>query len=203
MVCASDLHAWRVLEACRHTGLRVPDDVAVLGSNRNPAIAELCQPTLSSVVYDVERVGYEAAALLGRLMAGHAGPTHPIHIPPLGIVAAESTAVRAASDPLVDQALAFIQTHREEGIGAAELSDAMPASVRTLERRFNRTLGRSPAAEIRRASIERAKNLLLTTRDPIAVIAAACGYQRCALAPDRHRAAGLQAYLFNASVTGY
>jgi len=52
----------------------------------------------------------------------------------------------------------------------------VPLSRRMLEIRFREVLGRSPAAEIRRVRLERARRLLIETRLPIPRIAVACGF---------------------------
>ena len=51
-------------------GTRVPDTVAVLGVDNDELLCDLADPPLSSVIPDVRRTGYEAAALLDRLMRG-------------------------------------------------------------------------------------------------------------------------------------
>ncbi|RYG69273.1 xylose operon transcription regulator XylR, partial [bacterium] len=70
IVACSDRRGQHVLEACRMAGVSVPDEVAVIGVDNIETFCELCQPPLSSVMPDGERVGYEAAALLSRLMHG-------------------------------------------------------------------------------------------------------------------------------------
>ena len=44
------------------------DDVAIMGCSNNEPVCEMCTPPLSSVQLDAERVGYEAAKLLDRIM---------------------------------------------------------------------------------------------------------------------------------------
>lgn len=176
IACASDLHAWRIIETCRQIGMRVPQDVAVIGSNRNPAIAEVCRPRLTSVVYNHERLGYEAARLLDRLIKGRPAPKVPIRIPSIGIIPGESTVLQQVGDPLVDQAILHIHEQLASGINVNKLIEGLPASRRALERRFIKTLGRTPAEEVRRIRIERAKSLIATTSRPLSEVAAECGY---------------------------
>ena len=73
MAC-NDARGQHVLEACGHLGAHVPDDIAVVGVDNADTFCELCNPPLSSVVPNAERIGVEAAALLDRLMAGHPAP---------------------------------------------------------------------------------------------------------------------------------
>src|SRR4029453_10165803 len=88
-----DVWALQVVEACRLGGLRVPEDVAVVGVDNDDLICELARPSLSSVVVPAERVGYEAAALLERLLAGARPPRGPVLIPPPGVVSRQSSDV--------------------------------------------------------------------------------------------------------------
>ena len=66
----NDSRGQHVLDACQRVNLSVPEEVAVLGVDDDVLLCELCDPPLSSVMPSPERVGYEAAALLDRLMVG-------------------------------------------------------------------------------------------------------------------------------------
>ena len=65
-----DIRGQQVLDACRSAGLAVPDEVAVIGVDNDALLCELASPPLSSVIPNTHRTGYEAAALLDRIMAG-------------------------------------------------------------------------------------------------------------------------------------
>ena len=86
LMACSDRHAQCVLDACRRAGLRVPDDVAVIGTDNDAVICRLSQPSLSSVADNPRRIGFEAAELLERIIRKKAGPTrhHPILVPRWG-----------------------------------------------------------------------------------------------------------------------
>lgn len=73
MAC-NDPRGQLVLEACRRVGILAPDEVAVIGVDNDEPICELCDPPLTSVYGDLKRVGYEAAALLDRMMRGEPAP---------------------------------------------------------------------------------------------------------------------------------
>ncbi len=57
-----------VVQACRNLGWRVPEDVAIIAGRNEETLCEGLRPTLSSVELGYERIGYEAAKLLDRLM---------------------------------------------------------------------------------------------------------------------------------------
>ena len=70
LLAANDARARHVLEASRTVGLRVPEDVAVLGVDNDEIVCELATPALSSIEQGARSLGYLAAALLDKVMAG-------------------------------------------------------------------------------------------------------------------------------------
>lgn len=197
MAC-DDLRARDVLDACRRCGLRVPEDVAVVGAGNDSLVCEVTDPPLTSVSIAADRVGYEAARLLGRLMDGQQVDGAPMIIPPVGVVARFSTQVATSDDADVAQAIDFIRDQVHAGIAVDDVLRVVPLSRRTLEMRFRAALGRSPAEEIRRVRIERAKRLLVETDADMAGVAQAAGFssanQLCetfrreaGLSPTRYR----------------
>ena len=171
-----DIWALQVVEACRLAGLRVPEDVAVLGVDNDDLLCELARPSLSSVVVPAERVGYEAAALLDRLLAGAKPPAGPILIPPPGVVSRQSSDVLAIDDPVVAQTVRFLRDSAHLPLRVADVLRAVPVSRRALERRFQAVLDRGLAAEIRRLHVDRAKQLLAESELPMHTIAERCGF---------------------------
>jgi LacI family transcriptional regulator len=111
----------------------------------------------------MERIGYEAAELLDRLMAGETAGFEERMIPPIGVVARLSTDVLAIDDPRVAAAVRFIRLHACQGITVREVLEQTPLSRTALERQFRRYLGRSPQAEIRSVQLKRVRQLLAET----------------------------------------
>ena len=178
LVAANDIHGLRALDACRRGGLAVPEEVAVVGADDDRELCELSDPPLSSVAFNPERAGYEAAGLLDRLMKGKKGPREPLRIQPLGVQARHSTDILAIADPYVAKALHFIRRHALEGINVRSILDEVPLSRRALEHRFRKLLGRTPKAEIQRLRIERVKVLLASTDLPIRRISDQLGFHQ-------------------------
>lgn len=166
-----DIRGRHVLDACRAAGLRVPDDVAVVGVDNDPVLCELADPPLSSVAPDTRRTGYVAAELLDRLMAGEPVPPEPHLIRPLGVIARRSTDALAIEDSDVSTAVRFIREHACDGISIAQVLDAVPLSRRALETRFRKLLGRTPHEEIVRVQVQRARELLTQTDLPLKAVA--------------------------------
>jgi LacI family transcriptional regulator len=70
----------------------------------------------------------------------------------------------------------FIRQHAHEGIGVGEVIANVRVSRRLLEQRFRQFFDRSPAAEIRRVKVERARKLLANGNDSVEAVASACGF---------------------------
>ena len=177
VVACNDVRGYHVLDACRVLGLVTPEEVAVVGVDNAETFCELCDPPLSSVVPDAERVGFEAAALLDLLMAGGTPPAEGLRIPPVGVVTRQSSDIMAFDDPTIARAVHFIRQQACAGIGVYDVIAALPVSRSALERGFRRRLGHSPHEEIRRVRLKRVKQLLAETDWPLERIAASAGYE--------------------------
>lgn len=177
LMACNDARARHVLEACRTLGLRVPDDVAVIGVDNDEMICDLTDPPLSSIEQGATRMGYQAAALLDRLMRSKAAPRLRFVVEPEGIVPRRSTDTLAVDDPDVALAMRFIRDHACEGIQIDDVVEAVGPSRSTVERRFKAVLGRTIHAEIERVRLECAKQLIANTDLPLKLVATQAGFK--------------------------
>ena len=166
----------RLLNAALELDISVPEELAILTIGNNKTICENQSVPLSSIDQNLERGGYEAAALLDRLMSGKRAPKKPILIPPLGVVVRRSTEVIAVAEPTVRKAMEFIARNLSKPIGSPQIADALEIKRPTLDALFREHLHHSVGDEIRRQRFARAKLLLETTKMPVADIAAETGY---------------------------
>jgi LacI family transcriptional regulator len=171
----SAIYGRRVAEAAALAGLRVPDDVAIITVDTDDLIGEMLHPPLSAVQLATERCGFEAARMLHRLMQGQKVPS-VVNVPPLGIAERQSTDVLAIQDDEVRKALRFIRQNASRPISVGQLLEHVSVSRRVLERRFRAVLQRTPAQEIRRTHLERAKLLLAQTSLSVPDVARASGF---------------------------
>ena len=187
----SDNDASRVLNACRDAQITVPEEVAILGVDNNELIC-LNQPTpLSSIRHDLERVGYEGAALLHRLMESPRSLRTPqtILIPPRGVAVRQSTQIEAVEDPLLRRAFAIIRRDLGRSVGVAQIADELAVSCAELNRVARRELGRTLADEFLRQRLARAKVLLTETDLTLEAIAHETGFCHAAHLANAFRAA--------------
>ncbi|WP_182111608.1 MULTISPECIES: LacI family DNA-binding transcriptional regulator [unclassified Actinotalea] len=77
---ANDLSAIRTMEVARGLGLRVPDDLSVIGFDNVPESA-MTVPGLTTINQPIRRMGSEAIRLLVGLIAGVAGTSTHLTLP--------------------------------------------------------------------------------------------------------------------------
>jgi LacI family transcriptional regulator len=177
LLACDDLLGQQVLDACHRIGAAVPEEIAVLGVDDDSLLCELSQPPLSSVRPDSERIGYEAASLLDRLMAGERPASAERLVAPLSICTRRSTDVLAIDDPVIAAAACYIRENACRGATMRDVLREVPMSRTVLEQRFRRYLGHSPRAEMRAVQLKRVRQLLAETDLPLDRIARLAGYK--------------------------
>ncbi len=175
MAC-NDIRGRQVIESCLQAGLRVPDDVAVVGVDEDCLLCELANPPMSSVVLNLERAGYQAAELLDGLMTGRVQRPQRVLVEALWVIPRRSTDVLAIEDRHVAAAVRFIRDHCREAITVSDVVSESHVSRRSLEIRFQNMLGRSIRRQIQQARLAWSKRLLVETNLSAEKIAQACGF---------------------------
>lgn len=177
LMAFNDLRAQQLLTLCEENGLAVPEEVAIIGVDNDDVICALSRPPLTSIEQNAEEVGYQAAALLDRLMQGETAPEPCLRIRPRCVVPRLSTDIVAVADADLAAALHYIRNHATDGITIEDLLEHVPLSRRTLERRFLAVLGRSPKDEIARVQLGYVEQLLSATDYSIEKIAQLAGFR--------------------------
>jgi LacI family transcriptional regulator len=172
--CANDPLACRVLDVCLELGRQVPEEVAILGVDNDPLYCGSVAIPLSSVIHDLQSIGYKAAEELERLMKG--APTSQQIIMPLGIVTRRSTDHKAVENPSVLAALRFIEEHYSRNIGVTDVAEGVSAPLRTLQHLFRKELDESVVDCIKRIRLAKAQEWLARPSVPVAEVAARCGF---------------------------
>jgi LacI family transcriptional regulator len=177
ILAVQDYRARLVMEMCREIGLRIPEDIAVIGVNNDPTACLFASPELTSVAHDGVRVGMEAAALLDRLIAKPNSPRSVLQIPPLGVVARDSTDTVAVDDETLRRALELIKTSYVDDIGIEQIAAKMSVSRRWLEKLFRVHLKNTPHEYLSDIRVRAAKKLLVA-KPPVKLndVARKCGF---------------------------
>lgn len=173
----NDFWAQLLMEACSEVGLRMPEDIAVIGMDNNEIICEHSTPTLTSIGRSSKRVGYEAAALLDRMIMGEPDLPEEVLISPSEIIFRESSDMLYCSDPLVRQAIEFMREHLREQFNMDTVAGHLGISKRKLERKFSEAVNSSPRQHLIKLRINHAKALIKREPDrTVQNIAQACGF---------------------------
>ncbi len=176
LMAGNDVCGRYAMQACRIAGLKVPDDVAVIGVDNDRLICDLTEPPLSSIAMNTEKAGYEAAQLLDRLMTGEKMTGQNIVVQPTHIVTRQSSEILAIEDREVAEAIRFIRRNARQAIAVSDVVNHAVMSRRSLEMRFHRALGRSIHNEIKRVRVQQIVRLLAETDLSVSEIAMKLGH---------------------------
>lgn len=174
-----DGRARLVLDACQAAGLRVPEDIAVLGVDNDTLLCESTVPTLSSIHTGGFRRGRIAAEMLDELMHEREPRERAVSLPPLSVVTRGSTGYDAMRDPIFGRAVSYIREKAAAGgVPVPDVARAAGCSRSYLDRGFREKLGMSVREAVLRMRLELVRTLLATTNRSVAEISADCGFTR-------------------------
>lgn len=180
LMAAHDLRALCVLDACRRRNIAVPEQVAVVGVDDDDVFCEAVDPPLTSIAHQAKAVGYQAAALLDRLMRGEQTADSTILVPPRLLIPRRSTDTIAVDDPAIAAALEFIRHNACGKISVSQIARHVNLARRSLERRFTRLVGKTPHQIIAEERLRRARQLLIDTDFTLEQIATMSGFSSAA-----------------------
>lgn len=175
MACNHDC-AQHVLEACKLTGLKVPEQIAIIGADNDKLVCGLADPPLSSIALNTQKAGYEAAKSMAKMIVHKKIRFSRILVHPTHVVERRSTDVLAVSDDLVASAINYINQHANRVVSVEDVAAAVGLSRRMLHNRFKQAIGRSIHDEIKRVRIQQAIRMLVETNMTVTEIALAMGY---------------------------
>ena len=167
------------IQICRAKGLHVPSDVSIMTYQDLRPVVEI-PPQITSIDDNYEKIGYEAAAMLDRMMDGQP-EGEVLFVPPRGIHARESTDYYAVEDPLVADALRYISANLSQKLVADDIAYEFAVSVSTLQKRFAKALGRGMGEETLRLRMSAVKVMLAEPEYTVAQIAEQTGFASAAV----------------------
>lgn len=170
-----DDQAERLIQRLLRAGWRIPRDAAVVGAG-NSAMASFRSPVpISSVQFRTTVIGQTAADMLLAAMAARRAPANE-PIPPLRVVARESSGPGMVSDDIVDRALRLMREHMADQTSEDGLAAMAGVSRGTLRSRFADAAGLAPSAVWRNIRLATAQDMLIQTDAKVEAIALMCGY---------------------------
>lgn len=176
VLCWNASGAREIIFACQEIGLQVPEEVAVLSQSDDDVLCEAAQISISGVRVAASTIGFQSARLLDRLLHGSKPPKQPLSIAPLEIALRQSTDTLAVCDTVLVKALAFIRQQATLPVLVNDVARHAGVSRRALERKFLEVLHRTPAQELRRHQLDRARQLLTDTNLPMPAVAERSGF---------------------------
>lgn len=174
--CMADELCRSVASACLTMGWAIPEQLAMVGCGNHVIICNAIDPTLSSIDMGYHQCGYEAAKLLDRLMQGDVPPTETQYTPPKALFVRRSSDAFSVSDPNVAQALRYMADHAGDALSVSSIARSAGLGRQSLERRFNRHMGRTINDELIRLRVERLKRLLVESDEPIKTLSPKAGF---------------------------
>lgn len=172
-----DLLAARVIETAGEAGWQVPGDLAVVGCGNIDLVCEFGSVPITSIACPLEEQAYQAAIMLDTLLSGKKIPQQKVVLPPIGLIARQSTNSVAAQLPLVKRALACMSAQlHDSALDARIVADHCGVSLRVLYREFEKDLRSTPMACLLRMRLRTAKDMLTQGGRKIEDVAEACGF---------------------------
>lgn len=172
--CSGDYMGYMVCAVARHCGLRVPEDLAIMGGG-GEIVGELSHPPLTSVLSSTRELGRVAAEVLEDWLEHGQPTTHHIEVGGAEIIERESTVGRSGRLALA-AVHRFIEEHAVRGIALDELVTVAGMSAKTLNQQYVAAFGVKPLDEANRLRIAAAKALLQSETLSVADVAKRCGF---------------------------
>lgn len=173
---SNDYCADGVLKVCAQGGLRVPDDLVVLGVDDDPIFCIHTDPSLSSLHPDFEAEGYVAAQTMAEFLAGRRPLQEIVVGGEMAVAERMSTAPCSPAGRLVRKADEIIARRASMGLTSDVLAGMLGISRRLLDLRYRQINGCSVRTAIELKRLDEVRKLLLGTHLPLKAVARACGY---------------------------
>jgi LacI family transcriptional regulator len=178
-----------LIRCCQALGLRVPEDVAVIGGD-DTDLSLAGVPTLTSMLPALETLGFEAVRLLMDLIAGKRPPGSIVRLRCVDLHVRESTGLRRPEICDIGGALQCIRDNACRGITVGQvIKQTQRVSKVTFHRRFREVVGKSPAEVIRDRKLDEVRRLLTSTDLPLTMVSDLCGFSSAKVLARVFRAA--------------
>ena len=171
--------ARKMLDSCRLKGIKVPDELRVIGTGNSPMYCERTFPTLSSYAIDHYRTAQDAARTLQRLIAGELTPQAASYEVLLADVTERASSVdERGSARIAQEAREFIRQSLQRGNtpSTRDIAFHLNVSVRKIEIDFFAIFGHTLRDEIADRRLDLLRQALRTSNEPIKTLVARSGF---------------------------
>ena len=175
LFCVHDRRAQQIIATASAAGLKIPQDLAVLGVDNDELLCEMTVPGISSIpVFDHER-GREVGRAMDALLDGR--DVERVRITQHDVVITRmSSSAEAISDPFVARAVEYACAHLDERPSLPALAKAAGCSKTVLNIHARRVLGRTISEELTRLQLDSAISRLADAQRTVEEIAQECGF---------------------------
>ena len=173
---ANDLFASEVLTVCSQRGIRVPQQVSVVGCDNDPLVCGNAHPTLSSFQLPFRDLGYKAAETLDWMLRKKNPPRRTIRVAGTHLFERGSTAHIPPATALVEKARAYIAEHACEGIRVVDVAAHIGVSRSLLDLRFRQVCDKTVLEDILNVRLAEVQRQLEKTSHTIIQIGRDCGF---------------------------
>lgn len=176
IIAVNDMRAKQILQVCEAVGIKIPEQLSIIGIDNDDTVNYLSNIPLSTIVQGTERMGYKAAELLDKFFNGIDIGLPRILIEPKEVLGRRSTDYKSLKDPFVMQAMHFIRNNACKGIKTQQVLEEVQISRSNLELRFKSEMNKTIHQVIHDEKFEKSKYLLKNSTLSINEIYQICGY---------------------------
>ena len=158
-------------------GIRIPDEISLLGVDNDEFMCNISSPTLSSIRLNFEKHGYEIAETLFQMVKQKKTWPARIAVEAIGVVERMSTKRKVISDPYIREIVDFISRNYTQDIDISKLTSFIPFSRRAIEMKFKKEMyPHTITSYIMKLRLEHFCHLLEHTSMPIKEAAEQSGF---------------------------
>ena len=163
-------------EVIYRSGVKVPEELAILGIDNLEYICNSQMPQLSAIDTNAFDVGFRSVEIMARLLAGETVPHMTLIAPKKRVVERESTDFYAVGNEKLRRMILFARQHISEGITVCRLANEFSMAVPSLDELFLRHLRNTPKRFLIELQLKRAEELLKQGNLKIAAVAQESGF---------------------------
>jgi LacI family transcriptional regulator len=176
ILCPAHGSGGYLIRCCQALGLRVPEDIAVIGADEMD-LSLTCEPTLTSIVPSREMLGFEGMRLLQEWIESKKPPASIVRLHRMELQVRASTGLRKPEICDIAGALKYINQNACRGVTVGQvIKETQSVSKPTFHRRFQEVVGKSPAEVIRDRKLDEVRRLLTTTELPLTMVSELAGF---------------------------
>ncbi len=166
-----------LLQRCQELGLRVPEDVQIIGADDDD-VSLACDPHLTSIQLPGARIGETAMDTILRLLRKETPrPPEIIEVGGSLLITRASTGAVSAGSARISHSLNLMQTHLRQGVSVERLAEMSGMGLTNFYKEFGNAMGCTPAQYQRQLRIDEACRMLRETKATVTLIAGECGFK--------------------------